>query len=69
MSAAALISTRHEHQWLFSIYVPIAAGVFAVVLLAVLGTVLRYRRRAPQDAARWSENHPWRPATRCSWWP
>ena len=58
MSPVALISTRHEYQWLFSIYVPIAAGVLAVVLLVVLGAVVRYRCRAPGDAARFSENNP-----------
>jgi cytochrome c oxidase subunit 2 len=41
----ALISTRHEYDWVFSIYVPIAAAVFLVVVLAVLFCVARYRRR------------------------
>ncbi len=53
---AALISTRHEYRSLFSVYVPIAAAVFGVVLILVLGTVLRFRRR--QDAARWHDNSP-----------
>jgi cytochrome c oxidase subunit 2 len=59
--AAALISTRQQYDWLFSIYVPIAAGVFAVVMLAVLAATLRYRRRAGDgagDGARRSENNP-----------
>ena len=58
MSALALISTRHEYDHLFSIYVPIAIGVFLVILLAVLGAVFIYRRRPPERAARWHENNP-----------
>jgi cytochrome c oxidase subunit 2 len=52
----ALISTRHEYQSLFAIYVPIAAAVFVIVLAVVAFAVLRYRRRAVP--ARWSENNP-----------
>lgn len=52
----ALISTRHEYQSLFSVYVPIGVGVFVVIVLAVLGCVLRYRGRA--RAATFSENNP-----------
>jgi cytochrome c oxidase subunit 2 len=52
----ALISTRHEYDSLFAIYVPIAAGVFAVILIAVLLSVLRYRKR--QHAGTSSENNP-----------
>jgi cytochrome c oxidase subunit 2 len=53
----ALISTRHEYESLFAVYVPIAAGVFVVVALAIGFAVLRYRRRPRQDAARWSEHN------------
>jgi cytochrome c oxidase subunit 2 len=56
LTSIALISTRHEYRSLFAIYVPIAAGVFVIVLLAILACVLRYRRRP--DRARWSENNP-----------
>jgi cytochrome c oxidase subunit 2 len=56
LTSIALISTRHEYRSLFAIYVPIAAGVFVIVLLAILACVLRYRRRP--DPARWSENNP-----------
>ena len=35
---------------------PIAIGVFVVILLVVLGAVLVYRRRPPERAARWHEN-------------
>jgi cytochrome c oxidase subunit II len=56
VSTIGLISTRHEYQSLFAIYVPIALGVFVVILLAVLGCVLRYRRRP--EAARFSEHNP-----------
>lgn len=58
VTSPALISTRHEYGWLFGIYVPIAAGVFAVVCVIVLGAVLRYRRRAPEAASRRSEHNP-----------
>ena len=54
----ALVDTRHEYRHLFSIYVPIAIGVFAVILLATTFAVLRYRRRAPEHAARFSEHNP-----------
>ena len=58
MSALALVSTRHEYDHMFSIYVPIAIGVFLLITLAVLGAVLVYRRRPPERAARWHENNP-----------
>jgi cytochrome c oxidase subunit II len=54
----ALVDTRHEYDHLFSIYVPIALGVFAIILLAVAFAVLRYRRRAPEAAATWHEHNP-----------
>ena len=54
----ALISTRHEYNALFAVYVSIAAAVFVLVFVCVLGAVLRYRRRDPSVAARWSENNP-----------
>ncbi len=56
MILAALISTRHEYWSLFSVYVPFAAAVFAVVLVLVLWAVLRFRRR--DHSARWSHNSP-----------
>lgn len=43
----ALISTRGEFNHLASIYLPIAAGVFAVVVVAVLFAVVRYRGSGP----------------------
>lgn len=58
MIPTALISTRHEYWSLFSVYVPIAAGVFLIVVLCILGAVLRYRRRPPEAAARWHEHNP-----------
>ncbi len=57
-AVAGLVDTRHEYERVFSVYVPIAIGVFAVVLIAVLVAVLIYRRRAPEQAARWHENNP-----------
>jgi cytochrome c oxidase subunit II len=53
----ALVDTRHEYQHLFSIYVPIAIGVFLLVVLATAFVVLRYRRRRPEAAARWHEHN------------
>lgn len=54
----ALVDTRHEYDHLFAIYVPIAIGVFIVIVLALGFAVVRYRGRAPARAARWSENNP-----------
>ena len=56
MVSAALISTRHEYWGLFSVYVPIAAAVFAVVVVLLVWAVLRYRRR--EHAGRRSDNSP-----------
>ena len=53
----ALVDTRHEYQHLFSIYVPIAIGVVAVVWLAAMFALFRYRRRSPGQAAQWQENN------------
>jgi cytochrome c oxidase subunit 2 len=58
VTSIALISTRHEYNALFAVYVPIAAGVFALVVIVVLAAVLRYRRRAPEEASRLSEHNP-----------
>jgi cytochrome c oxidase subunit 2 len=57
LPAPALVSTRHEYDHLFSIYVPIAIGVFVLIVVAVLITVLVFRRRSPEHAARWSEHN------------
>jgi len=56
--AAALVDTRHEYNRLASIYIPIAIGVFAVIVLATVSAVIRYRRRRPQQAARWHKHNP-----------
>ncbi len=53
----ALVDTRHEYQHLFSIYVPIAIGVFVLIVVVALGAVLIYRRRPAERAARWHENN------------
>jgi cytochrome c oxidase subunit II len=58
VTAPALVSTRQEYDHLFSIYVPIALGVFVVIVLTVLTAVFIFRRRAPERAARWQENNP-----------
>jgi cytochrome c oxidase subunit II len=55
---AALVVTRTEYKRVFDIYVPIAVGVFTVVVLAVVFAVLRYRRRPLERAARFYEHDP-----------
>lgn len=57
MILTALISTRDEYDALFSVYVPIAAGVFVVIVIAITAAVLRYRRRPPEKASTWSEHN------------
>jgi cytochrome c oxidase subunit 2 len=51
-----LVYTRHVYDDLFSVYAPIAVGVFALFALAIIIAVLRYRR-PPSAAARWGENN------------
>ncbi len=51
------MDTRQEYRQLFSIYVPIALGVFALIVLAMIFTTIRYRRRAGHEAARWHEHN------------
>jgi cytochrome c oxidase subunit II len=58
VTSIALISTRHEYNALVSVYVPIAAGVFAVIVIVVLVALLRYRRRDPAHTSRISEHNP-----------
>jgi cytochrome c oxidase subunit II len=58
ISAPALVDTRHEYSHLFSIYVPIAGGVFAVVLVVLLAAIIRARRRPREEASRRHENNP-----------
>jgi cytochrome c oxidase subunit 2 len=53
-----LVSTRGEYDHLFSIYLPIAIGVFALIVLVVLVVLLIFRRRPPERAARWHEHNP-----------
>jgi cytochrome c oxidase subunit 2 len=55
---AALVDTRHEYKHIFSIYVPIAIGVFVVIVIVALFAIARYRRRVPEQAARWHEHNP-----------
>jgi cytochrome c oxidase subunit 2 len=53
---AGLVDTRAEYRHVFDIYVPIAIGVFTLIVLATLLAVLIYRRRPPERAARWHEH-------------
>jgi cytochrome c oxidase subunit II len=55
---AALVDTRHVYDHLLSIYVPIALGVFALIVVVVSAAVFIYRRRPPERAARWHEHNP-----------
>lgn len=55
--STGLVVTRHQFEHVFGIYVPIAIGVFAAVVLITVVTVVVYRRRSPEDAARWYENN------------
>jgi len=53
----ALVETSKQYAHVFSIYVPIALGVFAVIFVATVGAVLVYRRRDPAQAARRHEHN------------
>jgi cytochrome c oxidase subunit 2 len=52
-----LVDTRAEYQHVFDIYVPIALGVFALIVVIALFAVLRFGRRPPERAARWHEHN------------
>ena len=54
----ALVVTRTEYKHLFDIYVPIAIGVFVLVVSLIVFAVLRFRGRPAERAARWHENNP-----------
>jgi cytochrome c oxidase subunit 2 len=56
--ALALISTRQQYDHLFHIYLPIAIGVFAFIVVVTVLAVLIFRRRPRERAARWHENNP-----------
>ncbi|HEY1518037.1 MAG TPA: cytochrome c oxidase subunit II [Solirubrobacteraceae bacterium] len=53
----ALVSTRDEYDHLFSIYVPIAIGVFLLIVFVVVISVVIFRRRPVERAARWHEHN------------
>ena len=53
----ALVNTRREYDHLFSIYVPIAVGVFLLIVLVVAISVVIFRRRPVERAARWHEHN------------
>jgi cytochrome c oxidase subunit 2 len=53
----ALVDTRQQYHRLFDVYVPIAVGVFLVILVLVAGAVVIFRRRPPERAARWHEHN------------
>jgi cytochrome c oxidase subunit 2 len=54
----ALVDTRHEYYRVFDVYVPIALGVFALVLAFTVFAVLRYRGRPRERAAVWHKHEP-----------
>ncbi len=55
--AAALVSTHSGYDRLFSIYVPIGLGILAFIAIGMPIVALIYRRRPPERAARWHEQH------------
>jgi cytochrome c oxidase subunit 2 len=55
---SALVETSREYRHVFDIYVPIALGVFGLIVVLVLAAVLVYRRRPVSRAARWHEHNP-----------
>jgi cytochrome c oxidase subunit 2 len=55
---AAVVSTHHEYYRVFDVYVPIALGVFGLVLVLTVFAVLRYRKRSPERAATWHKHEP-----------
>jgi cytochrome c oxidase subunit 2 len=54
---AGLVSTHHDYDRLFSIYVPIGLGILAFIALGMPVVALLYRRRPPERAARWHDAH------------
>jgi len=55
--APALVDTRHEYGHVFGIYVPIAVGVFTLIVVVTAVALLVFRGRAPGQAARWHEHN------------
>jgi len=53
----ALVETSQQYRHLFDIYVPIALGVFALIIVAMLAMIVRYGRRPAAKAAKWHENN------------
>jgi cytochrome c oxidase subunit II len=54
----ALVSTRQQYYRVYDVYVPIAVGVFVLVLVLTVFAVLRYRRRPAVCAATWHKQEP-----------
>jgi len=54
----ALVETSRQYRHLFDIYVPIALGVFALVVVILAVVIVRYRGRKPEQAASWHEHNP-----------
>jgi cytochrome c oxidase subunit II len=52
-----LVVSRDQYKHLFGIYVPIALGVFALVVVSMLTAVLVFRRRPIEEAAKWHEHN------------
>jgi cytochrome c oxidase subunit 2 len=57
LNAAALVSTHHDYDRLFSIYVPIGLGILVFIAIGMPIVALVFRRRPPDKAARWHEQH------------
>jgi cytochrome c oxidase subunit 2 len=56
-SLGALISTHQDYDRLFSIYVPIGLGILVFIAVGLPLVALIYRRRPPERAGRWHEQH------------
>jgi cytochrome c oxidase subunit 2 len=56
--AWGLVNTRQQYYRVFDVYVPIALGVFALVVVLTLTAVVRYRRRPAHQAATWHKHEP-----------
>jgi cytochrome c oxidase subunit II len=58
LPALGLVDTRHQYYRVYDVYVPIAIGVFALIFVAVVFAVLRFRARPPERAAVWDKHEP-----------
>jgi heme/copper-type cytochrome/quinol oxidase subunit 2 len=55
---SAVVDNHHEYYRVYDVYVPIALGVFGLIVLVTLVAVLIYRRRPIERAAVWHKHEP-----------